>query len=73
MDTKYGIRRLSTEWANDGTKNFVGTKEEMTTLVRCWNVPQGYKYTVIPYNGENGVPPPFPSQPENPRNSRMKR
>ena len=75
-DIKYGIRRLSTEWCCQGGKNYTGNKEDLTKLVNSWKkegIPSNVRYTVIPYNGENGTPPAFPAQAENPRNSRMKR
>jgi hypothetical protein len=74
---QYGIRMLVSNWAcKDGGDDYTGTKEEMTALLNSWKkegIQQGVRYTVIPYNGENGIPPAFPNQPENSRNSRMKR
>ena len=62
---------LVSNWAcKDGGDDYTGTKEEMTALLNSWKkegIQQGVRYTVIPYNGENGIPPAFPNQPENSR------
>ena len=74
---KYGIRMLTVDWAcENGGDDYTGTQEELKDLIAIWNsecTPKNVRYTVIPYTGNEGNPPPFPSQPENPRNSRMKR
>jgi len=68
---QYGIRIVVVNWAGEnGGDDYKGTQQEMKTLINNWKkegVPQNVRYTVIPYNGENGVPPAFPSQPENAR------
>ena len=79
---KYGIRMLTVDWAcKDGGDDYIGTEEEMKTLVNTWKREreiEGYppgmnvRYSVIPYNGENGNSPAFPVQYESSRNSRMK-
>ncbi|VVB55161.1 Uncharacterised protein [uncultured archaeon] len=75
---KYGIRIVTSEWAcENGGDDYTGTQEEMTALVNTWkdeqNTLSNVRYTVIPYISVNESPPPFPTPPENSRNSRMKR
>jgi hypothetical protein len=76
---KYGIRITTVNWACiDGGEDRTGTHAEMCEQIQRWKLEdpsiEGLKYDVIPYTGENGKPPPFPKQqPENSRNSRMKR
>jgi len=77
---KYGIRMLTVDWTcKDGGDDYTGTEEEMKTLVNAWKreieikgYPLNVRYSVIPYNGENGKAPAFPVQYESSRNSRMK-